>query len=261
MDNIAVKLVASPLLIWAASLVGRRWGQSVAGWLVGLPLTSGPVALFLALDYGPDFAGRAAIGSLAGTAVQAGFCFSYIGTAQRFGWPIALTAATVAYALGAIVFEIIIPPLAPTLAIVVSALVAALALSPRRQTAARIAPIVPHWDIPARMVVAAGLVLGLSATAPLIGPRLAGLLATYPVFATVLAVFAHRLQGEPAARRVLRGLLIGLFGFAGFFAVLAFALARVGVASAFSCATLAAIVIQGCSLWLIRRSRAPGDAG
>ncbi len=50
MENIAVKLVASPLLIWAASLVGRRWGQAVAGWLVGLPLTSGPVARIQAVD-------------------------------------------------------------------------------------------------------------------------------------------------------------------------------------------------------------------
>jgi hypothetical protein len=110
----------------AASLVGRRWGQSAAGWLVGLPLTSGPVALFLALDYGADFATQAAIGSLAGTAVQAGFCLAYAGAAKRCVWPIALLAATIAFALGAGFCQLATPPLALLLPIVLATLAVAL---------------------------------------------------------------------------------------------------------------------------------------
>src|SRR5215218_6073961 len=34
-----------------ASLAVRRWGDAIGGWLVGLPLTSGPVAAFLAIQY------------------------------------------------------------------------------------------------------------------------------------------------------------------------------------------------------------------
>ena len=253
MEDIAIKLVASPLLIGAASLVGRRWGQSVAGWLVGLPLTSGPVAFFLALDYGAGFAVRAAAGSLAGTAVQAGFCLAYVRAAQVCNWPIALMAATVAFVLGGVLCEITAPRLAVLLPLAVTALALALRLLPRAAAPARIAIAPPKWDVPARMIVAAGLVVGLSSAAPLIGPQLAGLIATYPVFASVLAVFAHCLEGEPAARRVLQGLLIGLFGFAGFFAVLAGALPTFGVTGAFACAALTALAIQGCSLWLIRR--------
>ena len=49
MDNLTLKLVATPALIGTATLVGRRWGQSIGGWLVGLPLTTGPVAFFIAL--------------------------------------------------------------------------------------------------------------------------------------------------------------------------------------------------------------------
>jgi hypothetical protein len=55
-DTLVLKLVLTPLLIGAASLAGRRWGPAIAGWLVGLPLTSAPVALFLALDLGIGFA-------------------------------------------------------------------------------------------------------------------------------------------------------------------------------------------------------------
>jgi hypothetical protein len=257
MSVLPFKIVASPLLICAASLVGRRWGQSVAGWLVGLPLTSGPVALFLALDYGSDFAARAAIGSLAGTAVQAGFCFGYIRTARWFGWPVAFAVATIAFALGAVALELVAPSPALTLLLALAALAVALALLPPAKIRIASAPAAPRWDLPARMIVAASLVLGLSAAAPLIGPRLAGLLATFPVFATVLAVFAHHLNGEAAARQVLRGLLIGLYGFAGFFAVLAAALPVVGLAAAFLGATVTALLVQGCTLWLMRLGGAP----
>jgi O-antigen/teichoic acid export membrane protein len=50
-----LKLVLTPLLIAAASLARRRWGHAVSGWLLGLPLTSGPVAFFLAIERGASF--------------------------------------------------------------------------------------------------------------------------------------------------------------------------------------------------------------
>ncbi|HEX6121994.1 MAG TPA: hypothetical protein VFY89_02485, partial [Ktedonobacterales bacterium] len=61
-----LKLLLTPAFIGGASLAGRRWGVVVSGLLVGLPLTSGPIALFLALDHGASFATAAALGILAG---------------------------------------------------------------------------------------------------------------------------------------------------------------------------------------------------
>jgi hypothetical protein len=37
MDSLALKFVLTPALIGLASLVGRHWGPTVSGWLVGLP--------------------------------------------------------------------------------------------------------------------------------------------------------------------------------------------------------------------------------
>jgi hypothetical protein len=117
--------------------------------------------------------------------------------------------------------------------------------------------VLPRWDIPARMIVATALVVGLTAAAPLLGPRLSGLLATFPVFATVLTLFAHRLQGGAAARQVLWGLLLGLFAFSGFFFALAVTIGWAGIAGGFSLAIALALAVQGCSLWAMRRVR-PG---
>ena len=109
------------------------------------------------------------------------------------------------------------------------------------------------------MIVATALVLALTALAPFVGARMSGLLATYPLFGAVLAAFAHHLSGAAAAGRVLRGLLIGLFGFTGFFLVLVLALTiePLGIAGAFAMATALAVAIQGCSLWIgpVRRPR------
>jgi hypothetical protein len=86
----------TPVLIIGASLAGRRFGGVVSGWLVGLPLTSGPIAAFLAVEQGPRFAARR-VGSLSGAAAEGAFCIAYGRLAQRGIVP-ALAAGTLAFA-------------------------------------------------------------------------------------------------------------------------------------------------------------------
>jgi hypothetical protein len=159
MDTLVFKLVASPLLIQAASLAGRRWGPAVGGWLVGLPLTSGPVAFFLAVDQGTGFAATAAAGSLVGTAAQAGFCLAYGFAARRHSWPAALLAGTGAFAVITLLLEALGPPFWALLLVVELSLAAALLLAPRQAAVDELVAVPPRWDIPARMAVATGLVL------------------------------------------------------------------------------------------------------
>src|SRR5262249_12756510 len=81
METLVLKVLVTPALIGGASLAARRWGHQVSGWLVGLPLTSGPIAFFLALERGTSFAAAAAIGSLAGAVAEAAFCVAYAAAA------------------------------------------------------------------------------------------------------------------------------------------------------------------------------------
>jgi hypothetical protein len=82
---------------------------------------------------------------------------------------------------------------------------------------------------------------------------LSGLLSPFPLYAAILAVFAQRSSGYLAAVGVWRGLVFGLFGFLGFFTVLAALLDRVGIARAFVLALAAVILIQAGTLILLRR--------
>ena len=247
-ETLALKLVVTPVLIAGASLAGRRWGQAVGGWLVGLPLTSGPVAFFLALEQGASFAAAVAFGSLAGALAEVAFCLVY-GWSARTGWPVALGAASVAFALAAFGLQRLAVSLPVLAAMVFAALVVALRLMPPRAAAPEAAPP-PRWDLPARMIVTTVLVVALTELAPVLGPRLSGVLATFPVYAAILTVFAHRAGAEPAVQ-VLRGLLLGLFSFAGFFVVLGESIERLGVAGGFIAATAAALLIQAGSLALV----------
>jgi hypothetical protein len=253
LDTLALKLTLTPLLILAASLASRRWGEIVGGWFVGLPLTTAPVCFFLALDHGAGFAATVSLGSLAGVASEAAFSLAYSVVARHFGWLLALAAASFGFAICGMVLAAAALPLWPTISVAVVALVAALVLLPRLGPGVPNLPRPPVWDIPARMIVATALVLGLTTLAPYIGARLSGLLATFPVFATVLTVFSQRQRGAAAAVQVLRGLLVGLFAFIGFFAVLALSIESLGIAASFIVATFIALAMQGGSLWLMRR--------
>jgi hypothetical protein len=102
------------------------------------------------------------------------------------------------------------------------------------------------------MVVATGFVLLLTGIAPALGARLTGLLAPFPLYASVLTIFAHALQGPVAGINVLRGLLLGLFAFAAFFLSLALLLVRIGIGPSFAVALFVALSVQGISLWLLR---------
>jgi hypothetical protein len=252
--TLGLKLVLTPLLVAAASLAGRRWGSEVGGWLVGIPFTSGPVAFFLALNPGTRFAATAAAGIMAGTASQAAFCLAYAWVAQRGGWPASLLAATGGFLAVTAILDAIVVPAPATFAAMVAALIVALWSMPRRRgVGASGIRRFPAWDIPARMVVATAFVVILTTAAPLLGPRLAGLIAPFPLYAAVLTVFAHRTGGTSPAVGVLRGLLLGLFAFAAFFFTLTELLAGQGIAIAFAAAIAIALVIQGASLTLGRR--------
>jgi hypothetical protein len=110
----------------------------------------------------------------------------------------------------------------------------------------------PAWDIPARVVVATILVAGISTLAPLLGGRVSGILATFPVYAAVLTTFAHVTRGRDEAAAVLRGLVIGLGGFGAFFLVLSSLLGAAEIAEAFLVALIVGLVVQAATLPLVR---------
>jgi hypothetical protein len=248
----ALKLLLSPLLIGLVSLAGRRWGLSVSGWLVGLPLTSGPVVFLLALSQGTIFAARAAQGTLLGLISVASFCLAYCWCAFRLNWLSSLLLSWCAFFVSTALLFRVSAPLLLTFACVIAFTALVLALLPHQRKQSHVM-VAPPWETPLRMVMAATFVLLITGISGLIGPQLSGLLTPFPMFASILGAFTHRFQGAEAVRQSLRGVVSGSFTSAIFLLVVAATVEQMGILVAFSLTLLATVLTHSCSFWLMQR--------
>ena len=255
MPLLLLKLTLTPLLIGGSSLAARRWGPLIGGWIVSLPLTSAPVIFFLALDHGPQFAADASIGTLLGLGILGGWCLGYAALAGRGPFVAVVAAALTFLGLGIAVQPILGAPFLLLAALAFGAIVVALRLLPPGGSLRSEAPH-PSWDLPARCLVGTAIVVGLTSIAPLLGPSLSGLLATYPVYVSVLSVFTQLREGAGGAFDVQRGLLKGLFGTISFYVVLHPMLPEFGIGPSFAAALAVTCTIQVVALRNVRAGAA-----
>jgi len=245
------KLLITPIFIGGITLAGRRWGPALSGLLVGLPLTSGPISVFLTLEYGQGFAARAAVGQIAGMASSCLFCLAYGLAAGK--WPL---AACVLVSLAAFLASTALCSLLPWSLLSASVfLLATVLVVPRaigRRAVEAAPPVPPGWDLPARMLAATAFVLALTASARVLGPQLSGLIAPFPVFAIVLAGFTHHRQGPAAAARLLRGIVLGAPAFVTFFVIVGLGLARLPLPETYLLATLGALATSAALFQALR---------
>ncbi|MCI0606833.1 DUF3147 family protein [bacterium] len=250
---VLLKLVLTPLLIAAVTLVGRRWGPKVSGLFIGLPLTSGPVSIFLAVEQGPEFAARASEGAILGLGSVAMFCYGYSMAAKQKTWTRSALIGLLFYFCATFVLREISLSLPLSFILICLILSLVLLFFPTPTDAITIIRS-PNWDIPVRMLVATSMVLFLTGFARLLGPSLSGLLSPFPVFALILSGFSQTLEGPGAAIRLLRSVVIGTFAFAIFFLVVAVAISRFGLLFTYLSALLSALAVSSVSLLLIQKS-------
>jgi uncharacterized membrane protein (GlpM family) len=255
MGLLAVKLLLAPSFVVGASLVARRFGPRVGGLIAGLPVVAGPILLAYALAHGRGFAATAAAGTLLGLVSLIAFVVVYGRLAARVWWGASMLAGWIAFAAMTAVFSAGTPALGVALGLAGVALVAGLAALPRAGQDPRPQRLPPAWDLPLRAACAVALVLTLTAVSGWLGPQLSGLLAPFPIIATVMATFTHAQRGADELLRMLRGLLSGFVAFALFCFTLSVLLHRLDTAAAFALATALALLTQAIVLALVPARR------
>jgi hypothetical protein len=254
--TLILKTLVVPALIGLTSWVARRWGHDVGGWLVALPLTSGPVMLILALERGRGFARQACIGALLAIISLSAFALAYGWLARSLSWRRSSTLACAAYLACTWLLQF---PSAPGIGWIFAITCVVLAVTIRLMPTGlwlRASAPTPPWDIPLRMVLAAVIVWGLARAAGNVGPRMSGLLTPFPIAATILAAFTHHFEGSAAAGQFLRSLLMGLFSFAVFLLMVGLALTQYTVIVGFAAATLGTLAFHaGAWRWVHYRLR------
>lgn len=259
MSLLLVKLALAPSLVVGSSLAGRRWGHEVSGLLVALPLVAGPILLITELEHGERFAARAAAASLLGLVALASFVVVFAQVARARRWLLAVAAGWLAFLAVALGFSATSIPAGVALALAFAAFALAPLLLPADPHIADepIGPL-PDWDLPARAVATALLVLGLTGAAAGLGPTLTGVLTPFPVSNTVLAAFLLVLEGPVQLDAFFRGFLRGAYGFCAFCFLVAVLVVPLGVAPAFTIALCGALAAQLVARLLVGAS--PGAA-
>jgi len=255
-DLLLVKLLLAPALVVGSSLAGRRWGHEVAGLLVALPLVAGPILLITELEHGRHFAADAAAASLLGLVALTCFVVVFAQVARRAGWLAAVLAGWAAFLAVALAFGQASIPAGVGLVLAFGAF----ALAPRLLPAdphEQDLPLaeLPAWDLPARAVATALLVLGLTGAAAGLGPTLTGTLTPFPVSNTVLAAFVLVLEGPVQLDDFFRGFLRGAYGFGMFCFLVAVLVIGLGPLGAFALALCGALAAQ----WVARALARAGE--
>jgi hypothetical protein len=253
---LVVKLLLAPSFVVCASLTTRRFGPRVGGLIAGLPVVAGPILLAYALAHGHTFAAGAAAGTLVGLVSLIAFVVVYGRLAQSSSWFMSMLAGWLAFAAATALFSALALPLGVALGLAAAAVLAGLAALPRPGDTPRGHLSPPSWDLPLRATCALALVLTLTAIAGWLGPQLSGLLAPFPIIATVLATFTHVQRGTDELLALLRALVSGFGAFALFCFTLSLSLQRLGIGAAFALATALALLTQAGVLLIGRGERA-----
>lgn len=245
-----LKLSLVPLLIFLVTLAGRRWGPGVAGWLSAFPIVAGPILFALTLEQGAAFAARAAEGTLLAVVAILVFSLAYARASARFGVAGAMALSLLAWAGSVGVLQATHLPLGLAFVLAWCALLLTWRLFPAATPGTAGAR---RNDLPWRMLAGALLVLSVTAGAAHLGARLSGFFAMFPVMSTVLVGFAHAGSGRGSAVALLRGMVVGYFGFAVFCVTLAMRLREGAVGPAFALALGCALVVHVAARRLLAR--------
>lgn len=244
---VLAKVLVAPLLLALSTFVAHRWSGAVGGWLIGLPLMSGPVSVLLFVEHGTGFARVAAEGALMGVVATGIFCLTYTIMAPRASWWRSLIVAYSA-CLGTVwLLSHVVITFNAALGFALGALVLLSLLVegiPEEQTL----PSPSKRGLAARMIVSSIGVFAITASAWLLGAKVAGLLAPLPVLAAVMAASTHRSGKRKAASSVLRGTVLGAWGGVGFFAVVGSLIGDFSPVAVYAVAAAAAVVAGGAAM-------------
>jgi hypothetical protein len=252
---LAAKMAVTALFVTAATIIAERLGATVGALVATLPVSAGPVYVFLALDHDSTFISSSAVASLALNGATAIYLTAYIFIAQRSSMWLSISLAFVAWLAAVLVLSPIQWTAWSGFALNVIVF-AACTFIVQPFCLVRIPPTTRPWyDFVLRAVLVASLVGVIVTLSFQIGPTGSGVLAVFPVIYTSIMLILHRRIGGPATAAVLANAVPALGGFG--LALLTLHLAAVPLGSgAALIVALGVSVVWNAAIYRIRRRQA-----
>jgi hypothetical protein len=245
--------VAAVIIVVSASRATERLGPFLGAMIATLPVSTGPVYVFLAMDHDAAFISDAARMSVAGTTATVAFMTAHAIVAQRHATPLSWLAGTVAWFTVALLLQL--REWSFLEACVLFAGAFALAIRGLRRYSVSVPSVAlprARFDLAIRAGLVACVVVATTIAGNLVGPGFTGVLATYPVVFTSLVLILQPRCGGPFTASLLVNSLKGLIGFGVALAVLHLAAARLNSTWALLLA-LCVAVGWNFALFLLRR--------
>lgn len=251
---LVLRMAVTAAFVITASIVTERAGPVIGALVATLPVSTGPVYIFLALDHDATFIAQGALTSLPINAATIVLGLVYTLLAQRHGVILSFIAAIFAWLMLAVVVQMVGWSLAGGIAVNVVACAICLPLA-QRFRAVKMPPIRRRWyDIPLRALLVALLVATVVMLSSRVGPAVTGIMAVFPVVFSSLMLILHPRIGGRATAAVIANALWGLVGFGIAIAVLYLAALHLGSVAAL-CLGLATCVGWNLGLWGYSRRR------
>jgi hypothetical protein len=253
--TLIVKMAITAGFLLAATVIAERAGPLIGGLVATLPISAGPVYVFLALDHDAHFIAQSALGSLVTNAYNLAFALTYALLAQKRSLAVSLGGAYAVWLALTLAGGAVAWTLATAIVLDIVLLAIALWLSaPLRH--APMPRIQQRWyDLMLRAGMVAILVGTVVTISFYVGPTISGHLAVFPIVLSSIAIILHRRVGGPATAAVIANAIIGLGGFAVSLVALYLTAERLGSWLALALTLLVSLV--GNRLIYIARRHAP----
>jgi len=252
--SLALRMAVSAAFVVGASLITERAGPAIGALVATLPVSAGPAYLFLALDHDDAFIAQSALASLPMNAASVLMMAVIVLMAQRCNMPLSLGVGLAVWLFFAELVRLFDWSLPAGTALNAAALCLALWLvQPFR--AVKMPLITRRWyDIPVRAALVATVVATVVTLSNILGPRVSGAIALFPVVTSSLVLILMPRIGGKATAALLANSQWGMIGFALAVMMLHAAAQPLGRAAALSLA-LATGLTWNIGLWLSARRR------
>lgn len=256
--DIALLAVIARGLATAAFVSGvvalmERASPFIGGIVLALPMVTGPVYIFIILQQDSAFVAQAALGSLATIGAVLMFLATAVALLARVAMPLTLLGALLAWLATGFIIRLL--PYAFPIALGVVAVAGLIAWIMGRNvpmTAPAARSRSPRYEIALRGIAAGLLVMLVSGLAHLLGPKVAGIFASFPVALLTVSWFLPRRLETAGIRAAWRASQIGMISHIPFFTSLSLLAPVTGEWAAFVLGMAGSLAVA-VTLALLRR--------
>jgi hypothetical protein len=211
--TLLLRMAVTAVFVLVAAMVTERAGPTIGALVATLPISTGPVYVFLSLDHDAAFIAQGALASLPINAATIAFGAIYVRLAQDRSSTVSYVGGLAGWFAVAFFVQAFRWNLLEGILLNIATYAVALPLT-RHFRSAPMPPFVRRWyDMPFRAALVAVLVGTVVMLSRWVGPTVTGILAVFPVvFSSLILILHPRIGGRATAAVVANGLR-GLVGF------------------------------------------------